>query len=90
VVLLYAVALVLLVVCLVDVVQAPRASVRTLPKPLWLLVVLQPFFGPAAWLLAGRPRRGQAPAAPGRTVAPDDDEDFLRELRKRTRDPRDD
>ena len=89
-VLLYAVALVLLVVCLVDVVQTPRAAVRTLPKPLWLLVVLPPFFGPAAWFLAGRPRRGQTPPAHGRTVAPDDDEDFLRELRKRTRDPRDD
>ena len=90
-VLLYAVALVLLVVAVVDVVQSPREAVRTLPKPLWLLVVLPPYFGPVAWLLAGRPRRGRtAPPAPGRAVAPDDDEDFLRELRRRTRDPRDD
>jgi hypothetical protein len=91
------VALVLLVFCVVDVVTSPRESVRTLPKPLWLLVVLPPLLGPAAWFLAGRPRRGaagQPKAAPG---APDDDEDFLRELRRRAeeqrrraRDPRDD
>jgi hypothetical protein len=91
------VALVLLVFCVVDVVTSPREAVRTLPKPLWLLVVLPPLLGPAAWFLAGRPRRGaagQPKAAPG---APDDDEDFLRELRRRAeeqrrraRDPRDD
>jgi hypothetical protein len=85
----YAVSFVLLVVCLVDVVRTPAAAVRTLPKPLWLLVVLPPVFGPAAWFLAGRPRAGRAAPAPGR-LAPDDDEDFLRELKRRSRDPRDD
>ena len=96
-VLLYGVALLLLVVALVDVVQSPREAVRTLPKPLWLLVVLPPFFGPAAWFLAGRPPRGAAPAPKAQRGAPDDDEDFLRELRRRAdeqrrraRDPRDD
>lgn len=95
-VLLYGVALVLLVFCVVDVVSAPREAVRTLPKPLWLLVVLPPFFGPAAWFLAGRPRRG-AVAPRAQRGAPDDDEDFLKELRRRAeeqrrraRDPRDD
>ena len=98
-VLAYVVALVLLVYCVVDVVTSPAAAVRTLPKPLWLLVVLPPLFGPAAWFLAGRPRRGAARVherAPERS-APDDDEDFLRELRRRAeeqrrqaRDPRDD
>ena len=88
-VLLYGVALLLLVVCLVDVVQAPREAVRTLPKALWLLVVLPPFFGPAAWFLAGRPARG-AVAPRASRGAPDDDEDFLRELRRRMKDPRDD
>ena len=95
------VALVLLVYSVVDIVTTPREAVRTLPKPLWLLVVLPPLFGPVAWLLAGRPRRGSTgttaapkPAAPR---APDDDEEFLRELRRRaeeqrrrSRDPRDD
>ena len=98
-VVLYAVALVLLVYCAVDLVKTPRSMVRTLPKALWALVLLPPFFGPAAWLLAGRPAKGSprpSRKAPG-TGAPDDDEDFLRELRRRaedqrrrSRDPRDD
>lgn len=94
------VALVGLVVAFLDVVRTPPGAVRTLPKPVWLLVVLPPFFGPAAWFLAGRPAPGTA-TAPRRKVVeqrpPDDDEDFLRELRRRaeeqrrrSRDPRDD
>ena len=77
----------------VDLVTTPAAAVRTLPKPLWFVVVLPPLFGPLAWLCFGRARRprGEAPAAPpSRPVAPDDDEDFLRDLRRRSRDPRDD
>ncbi len=77
----------------VDLVSTPASAVRTLPKPLWFVVVLPPLFGPLAWLLFGRPRRRRSdpPASPPvRPVAPDDDEDFLRDLRRRGRDPRDD
>jgi hypothetical protein len=77
----------------VDLVSTPASAVRTLPKPLWFVVVLPPVFGPLAWLLFGRARRGRGdvPSAPPiRPVAPDDDEDFLRELRRRRQDPRDD
>ncbi len=88
-VLLYAVSLLLLVVCVLDVLRTPRELVRTLPKPLWLLVVLPPVFGPAAWFLAGRPARDAVPAPRAERGAPDDDEDFLRELDRRRRDPRD-
>jgi hypothetical protein len=92
------VALVLLVYCVLDVLRTPAEAVRTLPKPLWLLLVLAPFFGPAAWFLAGRAPKRAAPAPrPVERGAPDDDEDFLRELRRRAeeqrrraRDPRDD
>jgi hypothetical protein len=96
------ISLALLVYCVLDILTTPRAAVRSLPKPLWLLVVLPPFFGPAAWFLAGRPPRGTTrtplrPAAPPERRAPDDDEEFLRELRRRAeeqrrraRDPRDD
>ena len=76
----------------VDLVTTPSASVRTLPKWLWAVVVLPPLVGPVCWLLFGRPRRGRDAdgAPPARPVAPDDDEDFLRELRRRRADPRDD
>lgn len=98
-----AVSLVVLVYCVVDLVTTPRPLVRTLPKPLWFVVLLPPVFGPAAWFLFGRPSRAAraghtAPERPApRRGAPDDDPDFLRELRKRaddqrrrSRDPRDD
>jgi hypothetical protein len=97
VVLLYGVSLVLLVVCVVDVMRTPREQVRTLPKALWLVVVLPPVFGPAAWFLAGRPSAGAVSPPRLERGAPDDDEDFLRELRRRAeeqrrraKDPRDD
>lgn len=98
------IALALLVYCVLDILTTPRQAVRTLPKPLWLLLVLAPVFGPAAWFLAGRPPRGSVTRQPlGRAAprpaatAPDDDEDFLRQLRRRAeeqrrraQDPRDD
>lgn len=95
-------ALALFVYCVLDVVTTPRDRVQRLPKPLWLLIVLLPVVGPLAWWFVGRPSRGEGGRGlrkgprvePG---APDDDEDFLRELRRRAddqrrraRDPRDD
>jgi hypothetical protein len=77
----------LLVYCLVDVIQADEARVRVLPKTLWILViVLLPFVGPIAWLLAGRPVSGAGAARSSfgvrrnRPAAPDDDPDFLAAL----------
>jgi hypothetical protein len=88
------VTLVMLVYAVVDLTRTPGAQVRTLPKPLWYLVLLLlPLLGSVAWLFLGRARRdggASEPAPPARPVAPDDDEDFLRELRRRSRDPRDD
>lgn len=96
------ISLALLIYCVLDVLTTPREAVRGLPKPLWLLVVLPPLIGPAAWFLAGRPPSGTArsplrPRPAPERGAPDDDEDFLRELRRRAeeqrrraRDPRDD
>jgi hypothetical protein len=96
------VTLALGVYAVLDVVTTPRAAVRTLPKPAWLLVVLPPLVGPALWFFAGRPsKEARAEAArlapPAPPVAPDDDPEFLREMRRRAdeqrrraRDPRDD
>lgn len=92
-VLLYAVPIVLAVYALVDLVQTDDEDVQGLPKLVWvLLIVLAWIIGPIVWLLAGkkgrgvpgvRPRTDGPPAgAPGgrRTLAPDDDPDFLRGL----------
>lgn len=96
------ISLALLVYCVLDVLTTPRDAVRTLPKPLWLLLVLPPLVGPALWFLVGRPPRGTArqalrPPPAAQRGAPDDDEEFLRELRRRAdeqrrraQDPRDD
>ena len=67
---------------IVDVVRTPRADARSLPKLLWLIiVVLLPLLGGVLWFLFGRTR-----PAPGsrwgrrRPVAPDDDPRFLKQL----------
>jgi hypothetical protein len=89
----FIIEVVLLVACVVDAVQSPPERVRNLPRWTWvLLIVLVPFAGPIAWLFAGRPRRGAVAtpvewplrdfAAQPRTIAPDDDPEFLRTLKK--------
>lgn len=58
------VALTLTVYCVLDVLRTPREEIRTLPRPVWLLViVLLGFLGAAAWLFLGRPQG--APGAGG-------------------------
>jgi hypothetical protein len=43
--------------CLADVVTTKRGTCRTLPKPLWLaLVLLLPLAGSIIWLMMGRPQ----------------------------------
>ena len=59
--------LVLLVYCVLNIITTPEPQVRNLPKPLWLLlVIVLPLVGGIAWLVAGRPQRGQ----PGRLGEP--------------------
>ncbi len=42
---------------IVDVARTPRTDVRTLPKFVWLILVLVlPLLGGVLWLIAGRPR----------------------------------
>ena len=90
--LLYAIPVVVTLYALIDCLQTPRGLERTLPKWLWLVVIIViPLLGAVAWLIAGRAPRSaygasEAPAGPrrlGRTrgaVAPDDDPRFLRQL----------
>jgi hypothetical protein len=92
------------VFCLVDVIGTSEGEVRNLPKLWWLLIVLLfPFAGSVAWLVAGRPegpaRRSRHERAvpefpeydrPGRAAAvnPEDDEEFLRKVRERAEEQR--
>ncbi len=65
---------------IVDVLRTSGASIRTLPKYVWLLiVVLIPLLGGVLWLLGGRPR-GQGRRRKRGPVAPDDNPAFLRQL----------
>lgn len=69
----------------VDAIQTDDASVRHLPKILWILLIL--IFSPigaVAWLVVGRARGQQngrqRPNRPAPPRGPDDDPDFLRNL----------
>jgi hypothetical protein len=75
-------AVALYIYFIIDVLRTPRADVRNLPKPVWLLiVVIVPLLGGALWLIFGRTwtSRGGMFRKRG-PVAPDDDPRFLRKL----------
>jgi hypothetical protein len=90
---------------LVDVIQSDEGGIRHLPKLWWLLIVLLfPFAGSVAWLVAGRPTTTGGPRSahersqptypeydrPGRAAAldPEKDEEFLRQVRARAEEQR--
>lgn len=75
---------------LIDCLSVERPEeIRYLPRGVWVLIILVPF-GAIAWFAAGRPEkplRAAGPVAPppverGRSVAPDDDPEFLASLHK--------
>ena len=84
--LLFAIAFVVVLYALIDVLVSRGDDVRSLPKPLWVLVVLVlPVLGAAGWFVWGRPRLlgdggGLAPGRGRGPVAPDDDPAFLRQI----------
>lgn len=84
---------VLIIYGLIDCLRSEPSEVRSIPKPVWVLViVLLPLIGVILWFFFGRPH--YAPAASSRSgsvgrpgphrapapVAPDDDPEFLRNL----------
>lgn len=78
------IALVLGVYALIDCLQTDPANVRGPRRAVWLaLIVVLPVIGPVSWLVARfRQRRQGRPPRPGpRPLAPDDNPDFLREIR---------
>jgi hypothetical protein len=84
--------LTLFVYCLFDVIATDRELIRNLPKLAWLaVVIILPLIGSVAWLVLGRPKGaallpGTTTLPPrrgsGRPVAPDDDPEFLRQIRR--------
>lgn len=88
------VALVLAIYALVDCLQRPDSQIKGLPKFVWLvLIILFPLAGAVGYLWVGANGQGRSnphlhngsPAPQG----PDDDEDFLRSLRQRAQEQRD-
>lgn len=90
---LFLIDLVLIVIALVSCLSADESDIRALPRFAWVLIILLfPPVGPIVWFVAGKerystPRKVWRPGngfpesqRPGRTVAPDDDPDFLRRL----------
>ena len=103
--LLFIAGLALWVYCLVSVISSDEGRIRHLPKIAWLLIVLLfPFVGSIAWLIAGRPTSTATPRSrferaapefpeydrPGRAAASDPakDEEFLRKVRERAEEQR--
>ena len=87
--LLFAIAFVVVLYALIDVILSRGDDIRSLPKPLWVVVVLVlPVLGAIGWfVVGGRPRPvgeggGMAPGRgrARRPVAPDDDPAFLRQI----------
>ncbi len=86
----------LAIYALVDCIQTDESRVRGIQKPWWiLLIVLIWIVGPVAWLIAGKePAQRRNATWPGtgtagfpgnerpRQVAPDDDPQFLSQLRR--------
>jgi hypothetical protein len=89
--------LALLVIALIDCLSTEESGIRALPRIAWVFIILlfSPV-GAIAWFVAGRPPRGVKLSngtvwRPGsgfpekerpRPLAPDDDPEFLKSLRK--------
>ena len=75
------VAVALTIYSMIDCARTERHQVRSLPKTAWLLVILLlPLVGAGLWYLLGRPNTAHPGGPAPRSQAPDDDEDFLRQL----------
>jgi hypothetical protein len=88
-------SLLLMAYCMLEVATTPPERIRGVPKPVWFVVLLAPVLGALLWCALGRPEKGAVSAVPGAlpppgraAKAPDDDEAFLRDLRRRAEEQR--
>lgn len=80
-------ALVFWVFSIVDCAVQPATRHRGVPKGAWIaIVVLIPVLGGILWFVIGRRRRGDEQKL--RSLAPDDNPEFLRSLGKNEQDER--
>ncbi len=77
------IAIALLVYALIDCVQTDSVRIKSLNRIWWIaIIVVIPIIGPVLWLLIAKDEaRGGPMPPPKRQVAPDDDPEFLRQLR---------
>jgi hypothetical protein len=90
---LFLVQIALWVAALISCLSTEEGNIRALPRIVWVIIILLfPLVGSIAWFVAGReryssPKKSWRPGGgfpenerPRRTVAPDDDPEFLRRL----------
>ena len=96
----FALPVILTIYGMIDCLLTPESAMRWLPKVAWVVaILLLPGVGAAIWLIWGREDSGGArtggisrpggragPARTRRMSAPDDDPEFLRQLRNSDRD----
>ncbi|NYD67358.1 PLDc N-terminal domain-containing protein [Agromyces atrinae] len=74
-------AVIFTVYAVVDCAFFDRGRIRALPQWVWiLLILLLPILGAALWFAIGRGRKPKQGARPTRSLAPDDDLEFLGRL----------
>ncbi|SCC04384.1 PLD nuclease N-terminal domain-containing protein [Arthrobacter sp. NIO-1057] len=74
------VSVALMIYTLIECSRAPKHLVRSLPKSAWFAVIIVlPLVGAVLWFILGRPV-STANQSSAQQTAPDDDEDFLRQL----------
>ena len=84
---LYVALFIVALYALIDCISTPGRNIRSLPKAVWLsVIVLIPGVGGLAWLFFGRAQSSASGFLPGRSqpAAPDDDPEFLRQLGDQT------
>lgn len=81
----FVIPIVLAIYCWIELAQSDPRDVRVAPRWAWAFAIVVPLVGPITWLVYGRPNGEEptpvTPRPQGRPTAPDDDPEFLRNLK---------